>query len=258
MENGQLNNLLDFKDEKDFITYKMKQRTRKKIISTTVKCEYKSLNNNIANKNNKTNNILNNYTNNAIPNLKSDKSSSLLRSHSRILNNMPYDDYFNKTIVKKNEVNQDKRSIPSSNKGFHNFSLSKVCGSSHPCKDKSNNQSIISVNNNINDIVKKVEVKNNNNIDNIFGGDNTDSDCKFVRSYSLNYNIKQIYEEKETNSYINNINNNYFDNFNTINNKENININNNQLLDNLQRDKNELLNNTTTKEKKIYYLLPNQ
>ena len=190
MENGSSNNLLDFKDEKDFITYKLKQRTRKKIVSksitTTIKYEYKSLNNN--NKNNKTNNIANNLLNSNISNIRDEKTSALLRSQSRILNNMPNQNFFNKKS--KPKINKEQRIIPASKKGFQNFSLSKVCGSCHPHKAKEriimNNIS----NNNINDIIKKVEKKDIDNLNNVDNNLN-DSDCRFVKSYSLNYKIKQ-------------------------------------------------------------------
>lgn len=238
MENGSSNNLLDFKDEKDFITYKLKQRTRKKIVSksitTTIKYEYKSLNND--NKNNKTNNFLNSN----ISKIRNEKTSALLRSHSRILNNMPYQNFFNKKSQPK--IDKEQSIIPASNKGFQNFSLSKVCGSSHPHKAK---ERIIVNNfgsNNINDIIKKVEKKDIDNINNIDNNHN-DSDCRFVKSYSLNYKIKQLYEEKETSNCININNNKYINKGKNIKNKENTNISNIKLYDNIKNNKKELLNN---------------
>ena len=99
MKNGQsLNNILDFRDEKDFISYKINKRTNRRLVSksitTTIKYEYKSLNDNI--KNDKINN-----------NKKKENCSSILRTQSSIINNRPYDS-LSKKIKANNEIKNYK------------------------------------------------------------------------------------------------------------------------------------------------------
>ena len=146
-------------NEKDFISYKInKKYNRKHItksITTTIKYEYKSSNDSFKNNEKKDN----------INSIKNGKYSTILRSQSSLLNNRPTDS-FNKNI--NNEINnykskknkndkQEKMVLSSSNKGFMNFNLSKVCGSSHPLKEKN----------------KKDNEENKNN------------EYKFIESYTL-------------------------------------------------------------------------
>ena len=242
MKNGQsLNNILDFRDEKDFISYKINKRTNRRLVSksitTTIKYEYKSLNDNI--KNDKINN-----------NKKKENCSSILRTQSSIINNRPYDslskkikanneikNYKSKREKKKyNKINEDKINFTTSNRGFENFSLSRVCGSSHPPPPQ-----------------KQKEQKTNNEIDNI-NKNEIDNNYNFIKSYTLNYNYKKIYEE--TNSFINNKNN---ENNNCLD-KTNVNKNEEKIENNIKflRDKSEQdnVNNLSKTNSQNLFLLP--
>ena len=228
--------LFDINNEKEFIENKINRKYNNiKGISTitkTIKYEYK-----ISKENNKNNNI-NNY------NEKINNNSTLLRNHSNILNNRPLDSFFDisrKTIdnnkisnlkfrkiegktKKRNEDKYKDSPINKGNKGFENFSLSKVCGSSHPIKEKNKRN---------NDKIKK---------------SNTNYEYKFIKSYMLKYSYKEnnnISNKEEDKININaadkiNFNNNDKSNFNNkdnkhiivknndnINHKSAININNN-------------------------------
>ena len=256
MENvGKKSNLFDFKDEKDFIGYKINQKnTNKKVISkfitTTIKYEeYKSLNpnnndngnGNCMKKNNSQNNCIIDYNN-----IKSQKNKNnsigVLRSQSRILNNMPDDKFFDNNIFKNDNKN------PTINKGFENFSLSKVCGSSHPHFNYSSNTNNNFTNNNNKEDCQELITKRNNNNNlieknkDVFeqkeAKEDLDKNIKYIKSYTLNYKFQKIYEE-ETNrfSYLQKSNNNnnsfiYNNNTNHSNNRNYNTFNNNWISSN--------------------------
>ena len=202
-------NFFDNFNEKDFISYKInKKYNRKHItksITTTIKYEYKSSNDSFKNNEKKDN----------INSLKNDKYSTILRSQSSLLNNRPTDNFYKKNInneisnykSKKNKNDKkEKIVLSSSNKGFKNFNLNKVCGSSHPLKEK-------------------------NKKDNEENKENKKNEYKFIKSYTLKYDYKEENDysinnnnKRKTPKFLN-------ENNDMDNNKINVNrINNNEVL----------------------------
>lgn len=232
--NNLNDNIIDFSKEKDFISYKMNKKQNKKLISksitTTIKCEYKTTTNNSL-KNNKTKDNDTNY-------IKDEKCSTILRSQSNILNNRPTDSFCIKnTNVSNYEKNNHKyKQNNKKNKGFENFNLNKVCGSSHPIKQ---------INNKNNNLIKKEEKNEINK------KENNNNEYKYFKSYTIKYD----YQEEENNITI--------DNNKVKNNKllvENNQIYNYRLKNNtlLTKNNNEIYNheNNLIKNKEKILLLP--
>ena len=232
--------MMDFPNERDFISQKLNRKYNRKLISktitTTIKYEYKT------SKNKYENNKIHegqNYN-------KNDKCSTVLRSQSSILNKHPTDSFFdkNRSMKVKYEINnynnknnkyknrnqikkkkeEEKSSFVSFNKGFENFTLSKVCGASHPLKENNDKN-----NNNIN-----TNSNNRNNINKEY------NEYTFVKNYTLKYNYEEnnnyiikdnnnnIHKNKNKNENENKDNHNdYFNSYKMVDTKENSDNNNN-------------------------------
>ena len=234
---NEINNdiFFDFKNEKQFIENKINKKYNKtkcitKSLIKTIKYEYK-----ISNENNKNNHNIN-Y------NDKKANYSTLLRNHSNILNNKPLDSFFDKSrnTIDNNEINNNKirkiknktkkvnknsntqSSINGRNKGFENFSLNKVCGSSHPSKEKNSRND---------DYIKKSTIERLSN---------TNYEYKYIKSYILNYNYKENSNNLNNEYYNNNFNNNDKNNI-IVNNRIDKNFNNNDKAV-VNSNKNKILN----------------
>ena len=115
-------------------------------------------------------------------------TENILRTQSRILTNKPDDEYY----LLKNGYSYRK-------KGFENFNMNKVCGSSHHKKKK----------NIINQKLKQINKKNLNDINEL------KENFKVIKEYKLNYNYDDnITKESdyENIDYKNNNNNTNIDN----------------------------------------------
>ena len=206
----------DISNERDFTSKIVNKKYARKLISksvtTTFKHEYKSSNSKY-----EINKIQNNS--NIIRN---DKCSTILRSQSSILNQIPIDNIFvkNKSTISNYEINnynnkkmknqnkkhnnEEKVIASSSQKGFKNFALSKVCGSSHP-KNNNNNDIHINCINNEYTFIKNYTLKYNyeenidliNNENNIHKCENNDN--KMIDNKE---NLCKNKEQKEQNNSI--------------------------------------------------------
>ena len=203
----------DIYNENDFVSQIVNKKYARKIISksvtTTFKHEYK-----LSHSKYEINKMQNNSNT-----IKNDKCSTILRSQSSILNQRPIDNIFvkNKNTMSNYEINnynnkktkinnqykklnnEEKIVASSSQKGFENFTLSKVCGSSHPKNNNNNDIHINCINN----------------------------EYTFIKNYTLKYNYEEnidlINNENNIHKCEINDNNNYILNENKmIDNKENI------------------------------------
>jgi hypothetical protein len=203
------NNIFDISKERDFISYKINKKNNKKSISksitTTIKYQFKTTNNSSKKYRTKLNETRN------------EKNSTILRSQSNILNNRPTDSFIlkNNNILngdinnyksKQNNTKIKENNISSSYKGFENFNLNKVCGSSHPLKETTNK-------NNKENHINKKNGKNSN--------DNNNNEYKCIKSYTIKYD----YKEED----IIDIDNNKIKNYKLLYNSNKINNNGNSL-----------------------------
>lgn len=168
----------------DFFVKRMRRKTEQlspssSSMTTTIKYEYTISKNNPL----KENQIKNEHDIYSQLNT----TENILRTQSRILTNKPDDEFF---LL--------KNGYSFRNKGFENFNMNKVCGSSHHKKKK----------NIINQKLQQINKKNFNNINEL------KENFKVIKEYKLNYNYdnnitkESDYENKDyKNNYNNNIHN---------------------------------------------------
>ena len=194
-------NVLLFKD--NYLPQRLRKKSRQlssKSIKATIKYEYTiSKNNTIRENQTKNENDLKHL---------SLSNGTMLRAQSRILNNKLDD-----CLMVKNEYTYR-------NRGFENFNMNKVCGSSYRKHKKNKNE--IHFSNSKNSIIPEQLDKNNSK-----------GNIKVIKEYMINYDNK-IFNENDINMKIN---------------KENININKN--INKIERKRNNKNDNNPNKNKSV-------